>query len=300
MRPFFHFELESRPFGFQTRFGILGLMKQGTKPSSSVAANKKAPKRRFRLWEKKRGDRQTGSPWWGSAGEVMFFASLFLVGVLALTQLITLRLFAEEEFFLTSNWVMALVGLVLGSLIVIGATGAVYGALLASTSAERRAAIAQRATSRDLLADLRSKSEEFPAIPNDMNWKISPGVRLAYRLPSSSTTAFRTASLAVFTLTWNAAVLVLAVLVTRGSNLIFREWLSRPGVNLSGVVLTVFTVMGAYLIYLLIRQLVAAEAMGADTRRSLDAAICAMRNLPCCGGTAWTSRNCLARALACL
>ena len=233
---------------------------------NSATSVKRTSRRRFRLWEKKRGDHQTGSSWWGSAGEAVFFAALFLVSVFALTEIVTLWWVATDESFLTSSWGLMLSLVVLGTLIITSAAFAIYTAMLTATSAERRAAIAQRATSRDLLDDLRSASKQFPAIPNDAHWKISPGVRLAYRLPSSSTTGIRLVVSAVFTLLWNAAVIILAVLefnlVGKEAGQALRELLSRPWINLTGVVITAFGVFGGYLLYRLIRLLMAAEAMG--------------------------------------
>lgn len=223
-------------------------------------------RRRFRLWEKKRGERQTGSSWWGNAGEAVFFAGLFLVGVFALTEIVTLWWVARDESFLTSSWGMALTLIVLGTLILSSAAMAVYTAMVTATSAERRAAIAQRATSRDLLDDLRSAGQKYPAIPSDAHWRISPGVRLAYRLPSSSSMGNRLVVAAVFTLLWNAAVIILAVLefnlVGQAAGQALREFLSRPWINLTGVVLAVFAGLGGLLLYRLMKQLMAAEAMG--------------------------------------
>ncbi len=248
------------------------------KPSPTV---KRTPRRRFRLWEKKRGERQTGSTWWGSTGEVIFFTVLFLVGVFVLTELIALRVVSTEESFLTSNWFIGLCGLILLALIVTGAVGAIYSALLTATSAERRAAFAKGTTSRDLLADLHADAEEYPTVPNETNWKISPGMRLAYRLPTGSTTGTRLAFFAVFSLLWNAVVVVLAVLEFNlggkfagpfgrplvGKDQPIREFVARPsadfyGWNLTTIILILFGAIGVYLIYKLFRQLVAAEAIG--------------------------------------
>jgi len=234
---------------------------------------KRAPRRRFRLWEKKRGDRQTGSLWWGSAGEVIFFVLLFLLGVFVLTELIALRMVSTKDTFLTSNWFISLCGLILFALIVTGAVGAIYSALLTSTSAERRAALAKGTTSRDLLADLHADADEYPTIPNESNWKISPGMRLAYRLPSGSTTGIRLVVAAVFALVWNAIVVVLAVLeFNLGGELgddahPIRQLVARSspefyGWNLTTFILVSFAVIGVFLIYRLIRQLIAAEAIG--------------------------------------
>ena len=48
--------------------------------------------RLFRLWEKKRGDRSTGSPLVGGLGEGLFFGILFLLGSLSLAYLVAARL----------------------------------------------------------------------------------------------------------------------------------------------------------------------------------------------------------------
>ena len=71
----------------------------------------------------------------------------------------------------------------LGSLVVTGAVGSVYSAILTGTSAERRAAIAKRAITSDLLVESQQSPKDFPCVPKDTNWKNSPGIRLAYRLP---------------------------------------------------------------------------------------------------------------------
>lgn len=187
-----------------------------------------------------------------------------------LTELIALRVVAEEGTIFTANWFIGLCGLILGGLIVTGAVGAIYSALLTSTSAERRAALAKGTTSRDLLADLHADPEEYPTIPNESNWKISPGMRLAYRLPTGSTTGVRLAVSAVFALVWNAIVVVLAVLefnLGGGADQRIRQFMSRPsadfyGWNLTTLILILFAVIGVVLIYKLVRQLVAAEAIG--------------------------------------
>ncbi len=118
---------------------------------SSLVANpgtrsgRRSLARRFRWWEKKRGSRQTGSKILGGAAEALFFAVLFFVGILALTELVVLRLFADSHGFLTDGWGLWLSGLVLASLILIGAGGLIYTAMMTGTSAERRSALAKRA-----------------------------------------------------------------------------------------------------------------------------------------------------------
>lgn len=169
--------------------------------------------RRFRLWEKKRGCHQTGSTLWGGTGETLFFAALFLVGIATLTQLVWLRIASANQSYLTSNVGLLLSVLLLGSFIVIGAAGAIYSVICTATSAERRAAIAKSAVDHELLAEVQKQAEhKLPTIPDDTNWKNSPGVRLAYRLPSATSSSWRLLVVASFCLIWNGAVAVLAVL----------------------------------------------------------------------------------------
>lgn len=172
--------------------------------------------RRVRLWEKKRGSRSTGSTRWGGAGEALFYAAIFLFGVLALSELIVLRIEWNVESFLTSNLGLGLCIPMLLSLIVAGAAGALRTVIFAGTSAERRAAMTKVATNSDLLSDVQSSSKELPAVPKDTNWKNSPGVRLAYRLPIASSPAWRLVVFSSFCLVWNGAVAVLAVIALQG------------------------------------------------------------------------------------
>jgi hypothetical protein len=168
--------------------------------------------RRFRLWGKKRGSRHTGSKRWGSTGEALFFAILFLTGVLLLTELVVLRVMWNSQSFFASGWGLWLSVLLLSSLVVIGAAGAVHSAIVTGTSAERRAAFAKRASDIELLAESQATRKNYPCIPRDTNWKNSPGIRLAYRLPIAGSPAWRLGVVAVSCLIWNGIVAVLVVL----------------------------------------------------------------------------------------
>ena len=108
--------------------------------------------RRFRLWEKKRGDRRTGSKLVGTAGEGIIFAALFLLGSISLAALVTTELIRGENVGQWNIWLwLSLV--VLAILILIGAGGLIYTILLIRTTAEHRRALAKRATNIDLLAE---------------------------------------------------------------------------------------------------------------------------------------------------
>lgn len=217
---------------------------------------------RFRWWEKKRGSRQTGSSWWGAAGETLFFATLFLVGVATLTQLVWFRVTERGDGFLTSHWGSLLSILLLGSFIIIGAVGAIRSVVITGTSAERRAAIAKRATHSELLREVHP-SAEYPSIPNDTNWKNSPGIRLAYRLPSATSPSWRLVVVASFCMIWNGAVAVLAVLAFHEGDR-FSGWsFFDPGAwSLFRCVVVIYAVIGLVTTRSLFRMLFAAATIG--------------------------------------
>lgn len=219
--------------------------------------------RRFRLWEKKRGSRQTGSSWLGAAGETVFFAALFLGGVTVLTELVSLRLIRKTENLLTSNLGMFFSIPILTALIITGAVGAIYSVLLTGTSAERRAAIAKRAKDSDLLSETQGATQVYPAIPDATNWKNSPGIRLAYRLPAASSPSWRLVLLASFCLLWNGAVAVLAVLAANQGDAFRISSLGSPaGWSLFRVIVALYACVGAWSIHGLFRNLLAATAIG--------------------------------------
>lgn len=53
-----------------------------------MVAERQVVARGFRWWQKKRGGRRTGSKLWGSLGEALFFATMFVFGAVSLTALI--------------------------------------------------------------------------------------------------------------------------------------------------------------------------------------------------------------------
>jgi hypothetical protein len=209
--------------------------------------------RRFRIWEKKRGDRRTGSQLLGSAGEAVFFGALFLFGSIALTALLTPRpLTADSDAWTVWIW---LVGIVLASLIFFGAGGFVYTLLLAGTTAERRSALAKRATNIDLLADALPSPRLYPTVPRDVNLTNSPGIKLAYRLPITRSPSWKLFSVGTFTLLWNAMVSVLVVLAIR------NHLADRPDWYLTLLVVP-FVVIGVLSMYYWLRLLLLATAIG--------------------------------------
>ena len=169
--------------------------------------------RSFRICGKKRGERRTGSQRWGSVGEALFFAALFLIGSMALAAVLTSYLvrLAEAQAFV-SGWGLWLILLILVSLVVTGAGGMVHSIMQVSASAERRSALAKRASDIDLLGDVLPAARDFPTIPQDENLTNSPGTTLAYRLPIGRSPGGKLLVAGLFCLIWNGLVVVLVVL----------------------------------------------------------------------------------------
>lgn len=212
--------------------------------------------RRFRLWEKKRGDRRTGSKLWATAGEALFFAALFLFGSVSLFAVLTGDAVAVDEGASWGWWIW-LVLIVLASLVVVGGGGTVYTILMVGTTAERRRAFAKRATDIDLLAETLPSPKDFPNVPRDVNFRNSPGIKLSYRLPLTSSPSWRLLVIGVFSLVWNGMVSILIVIA-------IRKHLSidiPPDWYLNTLIIP-FAGIGIASLYFLARQLVLATAIG--------------------------------------
>ncbi len=68
-----------RPLGFSP-----AVLAARSVRSSHLASGERRLSRRFRFYEKKRGDRRTGSKRFGNVGEALFFGFFLIVGCLAL------------------------------------------------------------------------------------------------------------------------------------------------------------------------------------------------------------------------
>lgn len=171
--------------------------------------------RLFRVWEKKRGNRQTGSRLVGRMGEVLFSGIMFLLGGVSLAALIA-SLYVIPDSPYRPGFGFWLMVLVLGSFVLLGGGGVIWNVLSVGTSAERRSALARRAAQIDLTGEEPSHRDEYPSIPSHANLTNSPGVRLRYRLPVIQSIAWRLLSAAVFCLIWNCSAAVLVVLAVNG------------------------------------------------------------------------------------
>jgi hypothetical protein len=301
-----------------------------------------AVSRLLRLYEKKRGDRRTGSTKLGSAGEALFFSVFLLMGVAGFTiMLMTIvwpelhanRHFSETkckvvsrtiseqrsedkmsyrpdvavEFEVTgkeyaattydvaraylssrekaqevldqfeegkeypcwydplnpenvvlvrgySGWTYLLL-LIPVSFVAIGGGGLIYTLWHWGTSAERRASLAQRAANIDLLNDATAEQGSFPLIPSDVDWRSSPGTKLAYRLPIGSAPGWQLFALFAVCLVWNGITSVFVVVAIRSHLQGKPEWLLT-------VFITPFVLIGIGIIYALVRQILITTGVG--------------------------------------
>jgi len=207
------------------------------------------------LWEKKRGNRRTGSKLVGTVGEALFSATLFVLGCVSLAALIASQSLAPSPRFAPGFgfWVMVMV---LGSFVLLGGGGIIWTVFQVGASAERRSALAKKAATIDLAGKIGTdRQEKLPYIPSDANLTNSPGVKLRYRLPVVQSPAWRLMFAAAFCLIWNASAAVLVVFAAKSFLAERPEWF-----------LTIFTipflVIGGYAIYDFARQMLIHTGIG--------------------------------------
>lgn len=208
----------------------------------------------FRLWEKKRGTRRTGSELVGTVGEVVFSGTLFVLGVVSLVALIASQSMTAAPRFQPGFglWVMVLV---LGSFVLLGGGGLIWTVFNVRASVERRSALARKAADIDLTGHIERHRKPLPCIPGDANLTNSPGVRLRFRLPMVQSRAWRLIFATVFCLVWNVGAVVLVVYATNSFLAGNPEWFL--------ISFTVpFLVIGGCSVYDLVRQIVIHTGIG--------------------------------------
>lgn len=179
----------------------------------------------FRIVEKKRGGRRTGSNWLGSVGEAVFCASLFLLGSLLLSLLVGTHLVRPDPgkfAFGVGGWLLVLVT---ASSIVLGGGGLIWAVLGIGTSIERRSAMARQAVDHDIVHSALPRARNFPTLPAFDGLIDSPGIELAYRLPSSQTPAWQLLAVTIFTMLWNLVICIVTVSVASAHVAGRHEWL---------------------------------------------------------------------------
>ena len=174
-------------------------------------------RRIFRPWSKKRGTRQAARVFSGVVGEVLFFAALFLFGIFTLTLTLAGSLIREASAGEPNGigfWIFLVASIVV---VVTGGGGLGYRILHVGASSERRAAMARRSGALDLVRRAtEGQVPELPYVPRGTELNSSPGMRLAYRFPSTASPVIRVAAAAVLALLWCGVWVVLAAVAVTG------------------------------------------------------------------------------------
>jgi hypothetical protein len=120
---------------------------------------------------------------------------------------------------------------------------------------ERRSAIVNDANNLDLIQETIPTPRDYPTLPLETNIINSPGVVLAYRLPTVESPIWGLLAATIFCLAWNGMTSVLAVYATRSWGTSQPEWFLT-------CLLVPFIGVGCWAIYFLLRQLVIHTALG--------------------------------------
>jgi hypothetical protein len=298
--------------------------------------------RTFRWYQKKRGNRRTGSRTLGSVGEALFFTFFLVIGGIVLTAMLTTLVIPEwqvnheyvehtctiigkrlaetegkggilykpefqikydvngksytrwtysinngfssekdsQQAILTKfslgdsvpcwfnpvdpgqvvlergySWWIYLVLFMPVAFIIIGAGGLIYLLLHWGKSAERRAALTQRAQERDLFGTNGATEHEYPNVPQRTDITNSPGTKLLYRLPIDTSPGWALFGTLLVCIAWNGIVAVMVYFAVRGHIAGKPDWF-----------LTIFSIPfvlgGLFLIVYFFRQLLVTAGIG--------------------------------------
>jgi hypothetical protein len=159
---------------------------------------------------------------------------------------------------------MWLLLLIPGSFIVLGGMGVLRALLKSGTSAERSAAMAQRASNIDLFDDGVQRGLDFPFVPRISHITDSPGTRLAYRLPGDNILGWKLGGIITLCLLWNGIVLTFFVAAINDLRI------GDPNGKVLALGLLPFTLVGLWLLYFAGKRMYSAAGTGA-TRVEISA-----------------------------
>lgn len=172
-------------------------------------------------WSKKRGSRLAARVFSGVVGEVLFFVVLFLIGLFGVALTIAAAVLRQTENAVPptlvqtelATWIFLIAAIVL---MITGVGGVTYRIMRIGASNERRAALSKRRSGIDLNGPQRHPLREIPSVPQGGDLSDSPGIRLAYRLPSSGSPIATVAAAALLALLWCGTWVVLAAVAVSG------------------------------------------------------------------------------------
>lgn len=217
-----------------------------------------AKSRPFLPWSKKRGQRIIGNSFRGLAGEALFYAGLFLLGVFGAALVMVGWLAPErspEEAISVglAAWIFGTLSLVL---VAAGTGGLLYRLGQVGASSERRSAITARARARELIGWGTESGPPIPYVPQGRSLTDSPGERLTYRLPPANPPGGPLVGPAILSLLWNAVWFILLAVVISGF------WIGHPRWILMGLLIP-FGLIGIWSFRYFLRQLRQFAGVGA-------------------------------------
>jgi hypothetical protein len=208
---------------------------------------------RLPLFVKKRGTRRTGPRWTGLLAEGALFAALLAVGAYGLYWLIAKVLLDEQAVYGSWPWLVIVIPL---GLIAYGTINLVLLLWQSTASAERRAAVAAKATGWELPgAQPKPLRPVLPTVPPVDAVTDSPGVRLAYRLPIDAASGWVSFTMAAVCLVWNTLVAIFVLQIVQ------QHLAGRPNWLLTWLMVP-FVLAGLWTLLALGRQMLLAVAIG--------------------------------------
>ena len=210
--------------------------------------------RLFRLIGKKKGTRQTGSPWWRIFIDVLFSAALVIIGLILIAATITFQVqyWNEQPIGWISFGTQSLIGILFFGFGLYQTSRTLW---LIGASAERRSALVSLARDVELFNELGSEEPALPNVPSPAFAKKEAGRRLNFRLPRQGLGQMTTWISAVMTLTFIVVSTVLVMYCVQSINDGSPRWLL--------MVLTAIHLLATlFQIYTFMRQLLRSSALG--------------------------------------
>ena len=138
---------------------------------------------------------------------------LFVLGSASLATAITSQIRNPTPEVYQTGFGFWLTIVVMGSFVLLGGAGVILTALQAGASAERRSAMVKQAAGMDFISDALPTSLRYPNVPRDADLTNSPGVILAYRLPTAQMPVWRLTVATVIFLLLTAITSIVCVIV---------------------------------------------------------------------------------------
>jgi hypothetical protein len=208
---------------------------------------------RLRLFVKKRGQRRTGSRWWGAVVVAAIDSGLLLLGIFGGYWLVARVLLADDSSHAWWLWLTLVIPL---ALVVYGAGDLALLIWRSAVSIERRAAAQKTISWQRLGIDLSAGKPVVPAVPPIDAVIDSPGVKLPFRLPIDAAPGRLSIALAVVCVVWNLLVIDFLFEVIR------RHVQGHPNWVITWLMVPFF-LAGAWTVVALVRQIVMTTGIGA-------------------------------------